>query len=231
MLYTAFIMGLVGSLHCIGMCGPIAMLVPTDTSKKARFIIGKLVYNIGRISTYVFLGSIVGYIGAGLSYFISQKYLSIIIGLVLIIGISLPQKIQNKIGINYPLFRLTNWIKSSFSRLINKKTFLTQYVFGLINGLLPCGLVYAALGGAFLAENTLESMLFMAGFGLGTLPLMLGISVGADSIRRFFGNKLPKLIPVSYTIVGIWLIIRGFSISLPVIIKQNIDFSQIPFCH
>ncbi len=231
MWYTAFIIGLVGSLHCIGMCGPIALLVPADNSKKAKFILGKLVYNLGRISTYVFLGSIIGYIGESMGYFISQKYLSAIIGVALIIGIMLPSKIQNKLGFNFVMFRITHWFKHIFSKLMPKRTWMSQYIFGLINGLLPCGMVYVALSGAFLAENNIESMKFMLGFGLGTLPLMLGVSIGADKIRRFFGNKAPKLIPISYTMVGIWLIVRGFSISLPMIIKQNIDFSQIPFCH
>ena len=107
----------------------------------------------------------------------------------------------------------------------------TQFSFGVLNGFLPCGLVYAALSGAFLTEALTDGMLFMILFGVGTLPMMLGVSLGATWLRKTFGAKLPKLIPITYSLIGFWLIFRGLIISFPHIIKQNIDLSNIPFCH
>jgi uncharacterized protein len=213
-------MGFIGSLHCVGMCGPIAMMLPADTSKRWKFILGRTLYNSGRILTYGFLGLCVGFIGESTSYFISQKTLSIILGILILIGVFLPKS-----------FKFTNFIKASLSALFKKHSFATQFSFGILNGFLPCGLVYAALSGAFLTERITDGMAFMMLFGLGTLPMMLGISLGATWLRKTFAMKLPKLIPVTYSILAIWLIVRGFNAAYPHIIKQNIDLSNIPFCH
>ncbi len=224
-------MGFIGSLHCVGMCGPIAMMLPADTSKKWKFITGRILYNSGRILTYGFLGLFVGFIGESTSYFISQKTLSIVLGILILLAVLLPKSLQNKISLNPQIFRFTNLIKSSLSALFKKHSFVTQFLFGLLNGFLPCGLVYAALSGAFLTEHITDGMTFMFLFGLGTLPMMLGISLGATWLRKTFALKLPKLIPITYSILAIWLIIRGFNAAYPHIIKQNIDLSNIPFCH
>jgi sulfite exporter TauE/SafE len=224
-------MGFIGSLHCVGMCGPIAMMLPADTSKKWKFITGRLLYNGGRIGTYSFLGLLVGFIGESTSYFISQKSLSIILGILILIGVFLPKNWQNKIALNQQIFKFTNFIKSSLSALFKKHSLATQFSFGILNGFLPCGLVYAALSGAFLTERIIDGMFFMTLFGLGTLPMLLGISLGATWLRKTFASKLPKLLPITYSIIAIWLIIRGLIISFPHIIKENIDLSNIPFCH
>ena len=91
MFYSAFIMGFIGSLHCVGMCGPIAMMLPADNSKRGKFIMGRVLYNGGRILTYAFLGLLVGFIGESTIYFISQKSLSILLGVLILIGVFLPK--------------------------------------------------------------------------------------------------------------------------------------------
>jgi sulfite exporter TauE/SafE len=106
-----------------------------------------------------------------------------------------------------------------------------QFSFGVLNGFLPCGLVYAALSGAFLTEALTDGMLFMFLFGIGTLPMMLGISLIAKWLRKTCGAKLPKLILIIYSFLGLWLIFRGLIITFPHIIKQNIDLSIISFCY
>ncbi|CAH0995485.1 hypothetical protein EMA8858_01608 [Emticicia aquatica] len=224
-------MGFIGSLHCVGMCGPIAMMLPADTSKRWKFILGRVLYNGGRVLTYGVLGLFVGFIGESTGYFISQKSLSIILGALILFGVFLPKSWQNKLSLNPQIFRFTNFIKSSLSALFKKHSLVTQFTFGLLNGFLPCGLVYAALSGAFLTERVIDGMFFMLFFGFGTLPMMLGISLGATWFRKTFALKLPKLIPITYSILAIWLIIRGFNAVYPHIIKQNIDLSNIPFCH
>ncbi len=231
MFYSAFIMGFIGSLHCVGMCGPIAMMLPADTSKRWKFIIGRVLYNGGRLITYVILGLFVGFIGESTTYFVSQKSLSILLGALILVGVFLPKTWQQKISLNNYVFGFTNYIKGSLSRLFKKHSLATQFSFGVLNGFLPCGLVYAALSGAFLTEAFTDGMLFMFLFGVGTLPMMLGVSLGATWLRKTFGSKIPKLIPITYSLIGLWLIFRGLIISFPHIIKQNIDLSNIPFCH
>lgn len=224
-------MGFIGSLHCVGMCGPIAMMLPADTSKRWKFIMGRVLYNSGRILTYAIFGLLVGFIGESTTYFVSQKSLSIFLGTLILIGVFLPKTWKNKLSLNNYVFGYTNLVKGSLSKLFKKHSLAAQFSFGVLNGLLPCGLVYAALSGAFLTEALTDGMLFMVLFGVGTLPMMLGVSLGATWLRKTFGAKLPKLIPITYSIIGLWLIFRGLIISFPNIINQNIDLSNIPFCH
>lgn len=224
-------MGFIGSLHCVGMCGPIAMMLPADNSKHGKFIMGRVLYNGGRILTYAILGLLVGFIGESTIYFISQKSLSILLGVLILIGVFLPKSLKHKLSLNNYVFGFTNLIKGSLSKLFKKHSLATQLSFGVLNGFLPCGLVYAALSGAFLTEAFTDGMLFMVLFGVGTLPMMLGLSLGATWLKKTFGAKLPKLIPITYSFIGLWLIFRGLIISFPHIINRNIDLSNIPFCH
>jgi sulfite exporter TauE/SafE len=213
------------------MCGPIAMMLPADTSKRWKFITGRVLYNGGRLMTYTILGLLVGFMGESTSYFISQKSFSIILGTMILIGVFSPKIWRQKLSLNNYVFSFTNHIKVSLSMLFKKHSLATQFSFGVLNGFLPCGLVYAALSGAFLTEALTDGMLFMLLFGVGTLPMMLGVSFGVTWLRKIFGSKLPKLIPITYSLIGFWLIFRAFMISFPHIIKQNIDLSNIPFCH
>lgn len=231
MYYSAFIMGLIGSLHCIGMCGPIAMMLPGDKEKRLRFAAGRLLYNAGRILTYGILGLSIGYFGEKLAFISSQKTLSIGLGVLILTGVLWPKRWLNKINPYNPLVRFTQKIKSSLSFLFKKHFWGTQFVFGLLNGLLPCGLVYAALSGAFLMTDSTGGFLFMILFGAGTLPMMLGASLGASFIRKKFKLNFSRIIPVTYGLLAIWLIVRGISINNPGIIHQHQNASEITICH
>ena len=230
MIYTAFIMGLIGSLHCMGMCGPISMLLPSDPAKRNRYLIGRLIYNGGRIVTYTILGFLVGIIGEEISGFTSQKYLSIIIGVVILLVFIIPQKWISKLSLLPHVNRFNNLVKSSLSIYYKKYSLLSQFTFGLLNGLLPCGMVYAALSGAFLMNHLWQSMLFMTLFGLGTLPMMLSFSFLGSMVRKLFTFK-PKLIyTVSYLVLAIWLIFRG--ITLPSkSLEHTPEKHTIPVCY
>lgn len=230
MYYSAFIMGLIGSLHCIGMCGPIAMMLPGDKEKRLRFVAGRFLYNTGRILTYGVLGLFIGYFGEKLAFISSQKSLSIGLGVLLLAGILWPKKWLDKVNPYSPLARLTQKIKSSLSFLFKKHFWGTQFLFGLLNGLLPCGLVYAALSGAFLTTDRFGGFYFMVLFGAGTLPMMLGASLGASFIRRKFKLNFSKIIPITYGLLAIWLIIRGVSLHHPYIIHENTDSATIVVC-
>jgi hypothetical protein len=153
------------------------------------------------------------------------------LGALILIGVFLPKTWKQELSLKNYIFGFTNFIKGSLSKLFKKQSLTTQFLFGVLNGFLPCGLVYAALSGAFLTETLSDGMLFMFLFGVGTLPMMLGISLGAKWLRKTFSAKLPKLIPITYSLIGLWLIFRGLIISFPHIINQNIDLSNIPFCH
>ncbi len=228
MIYTAFIMGLIGSLHCIGMCGPIAMLLPADKSKRSRFIIGRVLYNFGRIVTYSLLGLAIGLVGEQISFIIPQKFLSIFIGFLILFIFIIPSKWKSRLSLFPVISKFNNFIKSSLSSIYKKYSLVSQFTFGLLNGLLPCGMVYAALSGAFLMSHAWQSMLFMTLFGIGTLPMMLSFSFMGNVVRKFFKFQPKTLFTFSYIILAFWLIFRG--INLPSNDLKNLHSHSIPIC-
>jgi uncharacterized protein len=231
MFYTSFFIGFLGSLHCLGMCGPLLLMLPSDRHNQVKFVGGRLLYNIGRILTYSLLGLGIGLIGEQVSFFISQKAISLILGFLILTVLLMPNLWQRKLGTFSVVARLTNFVKSSLARLFKQHTFGIQFAFGMLNGLLPCGMVYAALSGAFLTHSLVGGMIFMALFGLGTMPMMLGIGLGSGWIRQHFGAYLNKVVPYTYTLIAVWLIIRGFNVPIPDIFHYGTDTSAIPVCH
>ncbi|WP_341225921.1 sulfite exporter TauE/SafE family protein [uncultured Arcticibacterium sp.] len=217
MLWSALVMGFFGSLHCAGMCGPLTLLLPNDKKKYATFLLGRTLYNIGRVLTYALLGLLIGFIGQNTTFFISKGVLSVWLGLIILIGLLVSGNfIQNKYLYN-KLSSFTSKLKSGFRKSFEANYFTGQLVFGTINGLLPCGLVYAALAGAFIQLDALSGAAFMALFGLGTVPMMLSISLGSGWIKKRFGNRIKNIIPATYALLACWLIFRGIT-------TQNPDF-------
>jgi sulfite exporter TauE/SafE len=152
MLYTAFILGIVGSLHCVGMCGPLTLLLPKETRSKTRFLTGRLVYNLGRISTYALLGILIGFVGEQVAIFVSQKWVSIGFGILIVIGLItywLFNKSLHFVSLNS---RLNTWVSTLFGKTGKRPFFISHYTFGLVNGLLRNGLrcfsgsIYASAG-------------------------------------------------------------------------------------
>lgn len=214
MFWPAFILGLVGSLHCVGMCGPLTLLLPSSAYSSPKFVLGRIMYNGGRIITYSLLGATAGFIGEKVGFFISQKTLSIIIGILVLLYVILPFVFKYNVASPRILNKFTSMLKGTFARLFKEKSLLAQLSFGLVNGLLPCGMVYAALASAFLANTWTDSALIMMCFGIGTVPLMLPLSLGAHQLRKLVGANFRKIISISYVILGFWLIYRGFNYNL-----------------
>ncbi|MBA4848900.1 sulfite exporter TauE/SafE family protein [Emticicia sp. BO119] len=229
MLYSAFMIGLAGSLHCMGMCGPVSMLLPADKSKRGRYILGRIIYNLGRIFTYSLLGLLIGLVGEQIALFTSQKVLFIIVGSLILLAFILPARWRQSLDVLPYTSRFTSFIKSALSVFYKKHTLFAQLVFGVLNGLLPCGLVYAALSGAFLMSEAWESALFMALFGLGTLPMMLGFAFLGNSIRKLIRFQPKVVYTFSYIILAFWLIFKG--INLPANQFSERDVNGITVCH
>jgi uncharacterized protein len=230
MVYSAVLMGFIGSLHCLGMCGPLLMLLPNEPSNRLKFIFGRLLYNAGRIITYGILGSLIGLFGEQLSIFISQKFLSIGLGVGILAILFLPKILQKKLDLLSLSSKYISKIKNALGSILKNRGLSAQFMFGIVNGLLPCGLVYGALGGAFITSNSWSGFQFMILFGLGTVPMMLSIGLGINWFKRNFEFRLPNLISATYGFIAILLIIRGFVSIFPHYIPKNIDISNIPLC-
>ncbi len=215
MLYTAVILGLISSFHCIGMCGPIAMMLPVDRSNQATKTIQILVYHLGRITAYGFLGLLFGILGKGFYLAGMQQQLSIAVGVIMIIIAIVPEKQFAKYNFSKPVYKIISQVKTSLGNQFKKKTFRSIYTIGLLNGFLPCGMVYVALFGA-LAMNRLDlSMLYMVLYGIGTIPMMSLVVYISNLLTFSFRSKLQKVIPIIAVCIGILFIMRGLGLSIP----------------
>ncbi|WP_299210545.1 sulfite exporter TauE/SafE family protein [uncultured Dokdonia sp.] len=217
MLYAALIFGLLGSFHCVGMCGPIAFLLPLDRKNKSKRILQVLSYHSGRIFMYALIGMAFGIVGKGLNLFGVQQQLSIGVGLLMIVSILLPVKIFNRYNFSRPIYKAVGKIKSAMGTELKKKNPGTFFTIGYLNGLLPCGLVYMAVFGALATGGPLQGSLYMAVFGLGTIPLMTTAIYLGNFLKGNIKQRIVKAIPVVVVVIGMLFILRGLGLGIPYI--------------
>src|SRR4029453_9994244 len=215
---TAIFLGLVGSLHCAGMCGPLALALPIGNCTKssalspnATFILGRFAYNAGRIFTYCILGLVFGLVGKSLLLVGIQGWASILIGSLLIVGLFA----STKLPISRPLNSFVERLKGMMVVLLRRRSIASLGLLGLLNGLLPCGLVYVACAGATTTGDVLSGAAYMGLFGIGTVPMMLTISLSGRLIPFAWRLRLRKAIPVSVFLLATLLILRGMSLGIP----------------
>lgn len=217
MLISAFILGLLGSFHCVGMCGPIAFMLPVDRNNNYKKVIQISIYHIGRLLSYSIMGLIFGLIGKGLNLFGFQQQLSIIIGVIMIVVILIPYKKFNKYNLSKPVFQVISKVKSALGSALKKKNSDTFLTIGFLNGFLPCGLVYMAVFGAIAGGNAVEGSLYMTFFGLGTIPLMTTAIYFSNFLKGAMRQKIHKAIPVFVVLIGVLFILRGLGLGIPYI--------------
>lgn len=215
MIITAFWAGLVGNFHCAGMCGPIAIALPTNKYSWPERLLGSLLYNLGRTITYSVLGAIFGLVGKGFVMAGFQQWLSITMGVVMILLALFPSLLHNPFGQTTGVTNLILPIKKKLSSLFSTSSYTALFSIGLLNGLLPCGLVYFAIVGAIAAGSVWEGALFMAFFGLGTLPIMFTLPLIGTLLTGKVRQYLTKTIPVMMIVVGGLFIIRGLGLKIP----------------
>jgi len=216
-LYTALTIGLVGSLHCIGMCGPIAIALPLGNKGTMHRLLGAFLYNIGRSVTYGMLGALFGLLGKGIHMAGFQQWASILLGVVMILSVLFPFLFRGKLNIERITSGYAGKLISKFRILFGKQSKSNLLLIGLLNGLLPCGLVYVAVAGAINTNDIVMGVLFMVVFGLGTLPVMLALSLMGNFISGKMRGQLGKIVPVFIVILGIIFILRGLSLGIPFI--------------
>lgn len=213
--FTAFSIGLIGSLHCIGMCGPIALALPLGNKSVLSKTTNGLIYNVGRIITYSLLGLFFGFFGERLAVASTQQLISIAIGSLFIMAVFIPKKFINNINPTGFIGKYIALVKVSLSKFIQNQSILGKLSVGLFNGLLPCGLVYAAIGGSIATGSLIDGMWFMAAFGLGTLPMMFSVYFLSSSISLTLRNNIKKLVPVFLILLGSLFILRGLNLGIP----------------
>jgi uncharacterized protein len=216
-LISAFLLGLAGSLHCAGMCGPIVIALPLYGHTMVQKFIGGLLYNAGRILTYGILGVFFGLIGEGLHLIGFQQVVSIVMGAGMIILAVFPRFFRSYYNTASHTFGWTGQLKTLFRRLFSVRTFRSLFFIGLLNGLLPCGLVYIALAGALASGSLAGGAGYMILFGMGTIPMLLFIAAVGNVLSVSLRHKINKLIPILVVLVGIFFIMRGLSLGIPML--------------
>jgi hypothetical protein len=214
LLLSALIMGGLGSLHCIGMCGPIALALPVVTDTAAGKFLYSLLYNSGRVVTYIVIGSIAGLLGSGFALAGLQQWLSVLLG-VFIISYLLWPKQAGWLQANNTIQGVFKIVRNRLSYLFHQKNYRSVFFIGILNGLLPCGLVYMALAAAIATGSVWQSGLFMAFFGLGTLPLMWSLAFFGNFITVKSRIYIRKAYPYMMFATACLLIVRGMGLGIP----------------
>jgi len=210
-LATLFSIGLLGSLHCIGMCGGLVGALALGRSRV--WWPGLFVYQLGRVTTYALFGTLVGVVGLSLGELggtLVQRSLTLFAGLFMIVfGLNLAGWLPD------PLARLSVSVSRRLglgrlaASLAADARLLGWYGMGMVNGLLPCGLVYAALALALAAGNVLESGLMMISFGLGTIPAMLLAPALLRRLAPELRGRAMQVAAVMLILLGAFTMLRG----------------------
>lgn len=215
MLLSALLLGLMGSLHCVGMCGPIAFMLPVDRTNIFKKFGQIFIYHFGRLLAYGIIGLVFGLLGKGLSIFGIQQKLSIAIGIIMILIVLIPYQTFNKYNLSKPIYKVISKVKSQLGKELKKKSPDTFLTIGFLNGFLPCGLVYMALFGSIAMGDALQGSLYMMLFGVGTLPLMTAAIYFSNLLKGGIRQKVQKAIPVFVIIIGALFILRGLGLGIP----------------
>lgn len=210
-LWTGFTLGLLGSFHCIGMCGPIALSIPGENRSPSAMLFRGILYNSGRVFTYAFLGFGLGILGMGATVAGYQNILSVLLGAMIVFfalfpHIKLPKKFRKVYG------NFQKIISSNIATLFKESSPSSSFIIGLLNGFLPCGFVVTALAVALVTDTALHSSIYMALFGLGTLPVMLMMNMAPGFISPKMRSKLRPFSTYFAIIIGLLLIWRGFMV-------------------
>lgn len=214
MLWTALILGLLGSFHCVGMCGPIAFLLPLDRTSASKRVLQLLSYHGGRLMTYGAIGALLGILGSSIHLFGMQQQLSIAIGILMIAAILLPSKITNRFKLTQPIYKAVAKLRSAMGTRLKQRGSSTFITMGVLNGLLPCGLVYMAVFGAMASPSIGHAGLYMVFFGIGTIPLMTTAIYMGNFLKGQVKRRILKVIPVFVIIMGVLFILRGMGLGI-----------------
>jgi len=204
-------LGFAGSLHCAGMCGPIVLAMPAIGLNAMTQVAGRLAYNGGRVFTYGLLGILFGLFGQMLSMVGVQRWVSIGAGAVILLGLFAWPLRTGTLFVARPVARL----KSALGALLHRRTVGSQFLFGGLNGLLPCGLVYVACAAATTTGSVISGLQYMLVFGLGTVPMMLGLGLAGRFLHARLQGRMRRVIPVALAVMGFLLILRGMSLGIP----------------
>jgi len=232
-IWTGFVVGILGSIHCIGMCGPIALALPSGFPSRSQLLLSRLLYNAGRVLTYSALGAVSGLLGKTIAMAGFQRSLSIAGGVVILLMVLLPTKIAARLLPMQAVGKFTDKFRATWGKLFQKRGMSSFIAIGVLNGFLPCGFLYVGLAAAATTGGILTGSVYMILFGLGTVPSILATSLFGGLLTMRVRKHFLRLLPVGSLILASLLILRGLSLGIPYISpdmgKQTT--SQHSSCH
>jgi sulfite exporter TauE/SafE len=223
---TAFVLGLSSSFHCVGMCGPLLLAVPTRASINYQWL-EILIYHTARIFTYALLGVLVGFAGWRLQVANLQQFFSLTIGVILLIYVVAGRFFADASW----LLAFNKMIFSFFGFAAKQKGQWGTLLLGVANGLLPCGMVYIALTGAMASASATAAAGFMTLFGVGTLPLLFVFNFYGVRLQAAVKQRIKLIAPLVIIIMGLLLILRGLNLGIPYISPHFVNSGGGVACH
>lgn len=216
----------------MGMCGPIAMMLPVDRTNEAKKVTQIMTYHLGRIISYSILGLFFGLLGRGLFLAGFQQKMSILVGILMITAVVVPEKVFAQYNFSKPVFKIISQVKAKLGAQFKKKTYGSLFTIGLLNGFLPCGLVYVALFGAIAMQQVHLSVFYMALYGVGTIPLMSLVVYVSNVMTLPVRNTIQNLIPLVIIGVGVLFVLRGMGLDIPFVSPSNVSLfvQNTPHC-
>lgn len=229
-ILAGLILGFAGSLHCVGMCGPLVLALPGKQGAFGKFLTLRVSYNLGRVFTYTWLGLLLGVFGKGLQLSGLQELVSLTMGVLLLLWLFVPR---------LPFFRKLpkisfGWLTALFGDIFYKPRPASQFLTGILNGLLPCGLVYMAIAAALVLGDPSRSALFMASFGLGTIPALLAVAVLDRKVLPGLTPLFKKFSTTLVVVLAVLFILRGLGLGIPYLSPDTSGFyteEAAPACH
>ena len=241
LILAALTLGFTTGFHCLGMCGPIALSLGLNKKQQVNYHLQNTTYQLGRIFTYSVLGAILGLVGEAFNLAGFQSYLTIFAGVVLIFmaivsfgGTDFATKVPF-------LNKYLMGVKVKLGKLLSQSDYSSRFLTGVLNGFLPCGMVYMALTASLAAGSVLKSASFMALFGVGTFPFMYLAVLFGNMLNTATRNKILKVVPAMMIVLGGLFILRGMEIGIPYVSpkkeslkiqpKKSGDHTPAAHCH
>ena len=221
------VLGLLGSLHCLGMCGPIAFMLPLDRENVLKKSAQLSLYHLGRLVAYGCIGLAFGFLGKGLALFGFQQKLSIGIGILMILLVLFPGTLVQERRLLRPLHRVLGKLRTALGETLGKRTPDAFLTLGFLNGFLPCGLVYMALLGALALAVPVQGGLYMMLFGLGTVPMMSTVAFSKGMLKASVIQGFKKMIPIFVVLIGVLFILRGMGLGIPYVSPKGMQPDRV----
>ncbi len=214
--FSAFIIGLLGSGHCVVMCGGISTMLTTaisNTAQQKKYAI-VFAYNFGRIASYSLIGALVALTSsmAAKNIGLPVSLLKTIAGIFLILlGLYLGQWLMWLSHVERLGKGIWRYVSPRTKKFIPIKNIQSAFALGALWGWLPCGLVYSTLTWALASADTINGALIMFFFGLGTLPALLSVSLGTISVKTLLNHTLfRKLAAILVILYGFYTILIAY---------------------